>query len=281
VEFQFFPLNHSVVRAEYTYPCIPYEMVNPGKQGFFSGFKPVDAVLPNPPVWRLTINDTNPIFYYCAAPGACVNDQMVGVINPNATTLIQTQIQDAKNSNVDLAPGEPFPSEGGTTVNGAPSSLVSAATAQSTTTPSSTPSASSAPVVGGGSSFPKGAIAGIVVAVVAIIALAAALFFYIGKNRQLKANSAAETVTAQESGGPDYANKTMMPMRMSMGPGDHSSFYGGPGTVFIPVKASDLAHGSLPPYGIVQHSPISTHDPVGYQPVDLDSVSGSHGVQYR
>lgn len=91
--------NHSVVRAEYQYPCksstavsalnawstnvsfagIPYELVNPGKQGFFSGFQPVDAVLANPPVWRLTINDTQPIFFYCSAPGACIDSQMVGV----------------------------------------------------------------------------------------------------------------------------------------------------------------------------------------------------------
>ena len=26
VEFQFYPTNHSVIRAEYKFPCIPYEM---------------------------------------------------------------------------------------------------------------------------------------------------------------------------------------------------------------------------------------------------------------
>lgn len=45
IEFQFFPPNHSVVRAEYLYPCIPYEMTGRGKVGFFSGFHPVDAIL--------------------------------------------------------------------------------------------------------------------------------------------------------------------------------------------------------------------------------------------
>ena len=35
-----------------------------------------------PPTWNLTINDTEPIFLYCAAPGSCINYQMVGVINP-------------------------------------------------------------------------------------------------------------------------------------------------------------------------------------------------------
>lgn len=46
IDFQFFPPNHSVVRAEYEMPCIPYEMSGGrGKVGFFSGFHPVDAIL--------------------------------------------------------------------------------------------------------------------------------------------------------------------------------------------------------------------------------------------
>ncbi len=45
VEFRFFPPNHSVVRAEYLYPCIPYEMTGRNKDGFFSGFNPVDVIL--------------------------------------------------------------------------------------------------------------------------------------------------------------------------------------------------------------------------------------------
>jgi hypothetical protein len=47
VVFQFFPTNHSVIRAEYTdssvcgaggcNPCVPYELNDPGKAGFSSG----------------------------------------------------------------------------------------------------------------------------------------------------------------------------------------------------------------------------------------------------
>jgi hypothetical protein len=48
VVFQFFPTNHSVVRGDYTAsipcgdkdtcnPCIPYELIHPGQQGFYSG----------------------------------------------------------------------------------------------------------------------------------------------------------------------------------------------------------------------------------------------------
>jgi plastocyanin len=82
IQFNFFPPNHSVVRAEYGYPCIPYEKMVPGKQGFFSGFKPVDAILSSPPTYQVKINDTEPIFFYCSAPGSCIDWQMVGVINP-------------------------------------------------------------------------------------------------------------------------------------------------------------------------------------------------------
>ena len=34
------------------------------------------------PTWKLTINDTDPIFYYCSAPTSCIESAMVGVINP-------------------------------------------------------------------------------------------------------------------------------------------------------------------------------------------------------
>lgn len=46
-EFAFFPSNHSVGRAEYHQPCIPYEDTGEKKVGFWSGFFPVDKVLPN------------------------------------------------------------------------------------------------------------------------------------------------------------------------------------------------------------------------------------------
>lgn len=87
VEYHFFPQNHSVARAEYLYPCVPYEDMGRGKVGFFSGFKPVDTISSDtpPPSWSIRINDTNPIFFYCTAPGSCINYSMVGVINPVST----------------------------------------------------------------------------------------------------------------------------------------------------------------------------------------------------
>ena len=45
--FRFYPQNHSVARADYMEPCIPYELTGAGRQGFWSGFKPIDVVLSN------------------------------------------------------------------------------------------------------------------------------------------------------------------------------------------------------------------------------------------
>lgn len=45
VEFRFYPTGHSVARAEFKFPCIPYEYVEVNRKGFFSGFEPVQAIL--------------------------------------------------------------------------------------------------------------------------------------------------------------------------------------------------------------------------------------------
>ncbi|KAF2795912.1 hypothetical protein K505DRAFT_416167 [Melanomma pulvis-pyrius CBS 109.77] len=179
IEFTFYPANHSVVRAEYQFPCIPYEMTGRDKIGFFSGFKAVDAFLSNPPKYLLKINDTDPIFFYCSAPGSCITYGMVGVINPNAMTSLARQRQLALDSSYMLQPGDPFPAE-----------------ASILPTSSTTPSPSPLPTPPGGSgsssssSSKKGlspaAIAGISVGAVCVLILGALLFFFIGRSRSLK-----------------------------------------------------------------------------------------------
>ncbi|KAJ5887737.1 hypothetical protein N7495_007778 [Penicillium taxi] len=104
VVFEFYPTNHSVVKADYLAPCVPT-----GNDLFYSGmFETFDEVNGNAvgplPTWNLTINDTSvcipckrhyvhgykeganinnvqPIFYYCTAPNSCLENGMVGVIN--------------------------------------------------------------------------------------------------------------------------------------------------------------------------------------------------------
>lgn len=43
-EFRFYPLNHSVARADFKNPCFPYELTGAGKVGFWSGFEPINVV---------------------------------------------------------------------------------------------------------------------------------------------------------------------------------------------------------------------------------------------
>jgi hypothetical protein len=283
IEFQFFPPNHSVVRAEYGYPCIPYELISK-KPGFFSGFYPVDQILSDPPKWHLRINDTLPIFLYCSAPGSCINYQMVGVINPvcrtfslprscnpaarqltiaqqNASVSLATQKEDAKNSNYMLQPGDPFPGE-------APigSSSLSSSTSSATAAPAT---GSAAPGTSGKSGLPAGAIAGIVIGAVAILALAAGLFFYMGRSKSLK-----ETVNRQ-SMAPSMASFGAMggtghlspaspaPPPMSQGGATPGPLYGPDGTMYVPVKtAHDMnqQRSSLPPYGNGVQSPSISGD---------------------
>ncbi|OJD31543.1 extracellular serine-rich protein [Diplodia corticola] len=183
IKFQFYPNNHSVVRAEYGYPCIPYEMTGVGKTGFYSGFNPVDVILDDPPSYTVQINDTDPIFFYCSAPGSCINYEMVGVINPNKSTSLEVQKQKAGASSFSLSPGEKFPDE-------AASSSVLSGVASATATSKATGTAAAG---GHSSSLSGGAIAGIVIGIIAVVAIMAALFFFVGRNKSLKENGGRQS----------------------------------------------------------------------------------------
>ncbi|KAK6841301.1 hypothetical protein PG987_002161 [Apiospora arundinis] len=111
VRFNFYPTNHSVARAEFRYPCIPYETVEIGRRGFYSDLVPVQAILNEPPHFDVKVNDTEPIFFYCTVPGSCLQNSMVGVINPNGSFTLDIQKQYVLNSTFEFAPGQPFPTE--------------------------------------------------------------------------------------------------------------------------------------------------------------------------
>ncbi|KAF2421189.1 hypothetical protein EJ08DRAFT_518941 [Tothia fuscella] len=221
VKFDFMPLNHSVVRAEYKYPCIPYEKTGAGKIGFFSGFRPATAILDNPPSWSIKINDSDPILFYCSAPGSCINYEMVGIINPNATTVLATQKDLASKSKFVMQPGEDFPPEAAEIDKpNTPSS-----TKSSVTTVTATPAASSsAAAVHTKSGLSGGAIAGIAVGGVFVLGLAAALMFFIGRSKTLK-----ETVNRQSQMPPNFPNNHDQPMYQ---------------TGFAPMKSPDFHRSS-------------------------------------
>lgn len=178
--FNFYPGGHRVARAAFGKACIPYEDVTLNKKGFDSGAQSPQVVtsnvsispatmvitrltMPQPPHFDVRVNDTDPIFYYCAAPGSCVNHHMIGVINPNETETYDDQLKFAQNATFQMAPGDPWPSE----------------TPLPSPRPSSSSSASSSS--GGSSGLSSGAIAGIAIGGAAVLVLAAALIYLCGR----------------------------------------------------------------------------------------------------
>ncbi|OJJ42160.1 hypothetical protein ASPZODRAFT_105718 [Penicilliopsis zonata CBS 506.65] len=77
VEFHFYPGNHSVVQAAFDSPCHPKNDTS-----IFSGFIATTSnENESSTVFTVTINDTDPIWFYCGQTGHC-QAGMVGVINP-------------------------------------------------------------------------------------------------------------------------------------------------------------------------------------------------------
>ncbi|KAJ1323402.1 plastocyanin [Microdochium nivale] len=110
IDFVFKGRSHDVVQGAFDKPC---QAVTQG--GFNSGFF-ADATSSAAKTFRVTVNSTDPIWYYCSAPGHCQGG-MVGVINPPAVgnTLASYKSGAAGASN-SVTPPNVF---GGTVVNGA------------------------------------------------------------------------------------------------------------------------------------------------------------------
>ncbi|KAF4635565.1 hypothetical protein G7Y89_g2531 [Cudoniella acicularis] len=215
IEFRFYPLNHSVARADYKDPCIPYELTGPGRIGFWSGFFPLNVVPTDPPFFRVRVNDTSPVFFYCSAPGACIEDGMVGVINPNSTETLDIQTEYAKNSTLALSPGEGFPPEVASTISSMTSSPTPTSTTSSTsaTTSASSSTSSAAAIVTSSGSAPLsgGAIAGIAIGGAALLLLAGGLIYLCGRQRTL-----GELVEQQQRGVQPLPSAGYIPGHMSM-----------------------------------------------------------------
>ena len=74
IEWHFYMGTHSVVQGVFSTPCAP-------STGAFvsGGFRTTTEENAN--VFRVQVNSTDPIWYYCGVPGHCQGG-MVGVINP-------------------------------------------------------------------------------------------------------------------------------------------------------------------------------------------------------
>ncbi|OXV10199.1 hypothetical protein Egran_02040 [Elaphomyces granulatus] len=98
IQFTFYPQNHSVVQSAFDKPCQPQQ------NGIFSGFMPVSSGQGNM-TFTITINDTKPIWLYCAQTAHCQSG-MAMVINPPSSgqNTLNAYKNAAKNTSTSTAP---------------------------------------------------------------------------------------------------------------------------------------------------------------------------------
>jgi len=124
VEFQFVAPGHDVVQGSYTTPCMPG-----GNTSFFSG---ANVAVGNS--FTITVNNSNPIWFYCSTIGHCQGG-MIGVINPPASDQTLDGYQGAAAN----APSSSQPAS----VEGGVIGTVSSTTSSTSVSPSGTSSTTS------------------------------------------------------------------------------------------------------------------------------------------
>ncbi|KAK4446999.1 hypothetical protein QBC34DRAFT_440500 [Podospora aff. communis PSN243] len=101
IEYQFFPPTHSVIMGDFNNPCMPA-----ATGGFFSGgFTTSNGQNSN--VFQVTVNTTDPIFFYCGFPTHCESG-MSGVINANSSQTLAAYQSKASTVANTVAPSAPF-----------------------------------------------------------------------------------------------------------------------------------------------------------------------------
>ncbi|PMD16996.1 hypothetical protein NA56DRAFT_708213 [Hyaloscypha hepaticicola] len=191
IEFRFYPTNHSVARAEYLFPCIPYEVTGANKVGFWGGFKPIYIVGVDQLEYQIRINDTEPIFLLLRGSWSLHSQRHANRRYShvsNATQTWEAQYESALNATQAFVPGEYFPLEGVPTTP--PSVVLATSTGSSSPTTSTVNIKPTQTTVAGSpgksSNLSTGTIAGIAVGAAAIAVLAAGLFYLYGRERTMK-----------------------------------------------------------------------------------------------
>lgn len=182
---------------------------------------------------------------------------MVGVINPNASTSLQQQKDDAKDSSFMLLPGQPWPAEANN-----PFSTGSAPTSTPTPTATSAPAATSSSSSSHSSSgLSGGAIAGIVIGAAAIALGAAVALFLCGRHSRHQNNQQSTPFMQQQvpfSPPPQGQMSTYDPKHMSM----HSSVVSSALPGYMPVHNphDSMVNGSMPPTSPPLHPSFAPSD---------------------
>lgn len=141
VQFQFYPINHSVARSNFANPCVPLDPATAnGTSSFFSGFMPVSSSDKYMPTFTILVNETTPIWYYCATGKHCESG-MAGVINPPKGNTDRTlaKYKAAAATAKTVVPGSPSGGETDPDGPSGPKPPIPGNTGNHTTPPTSTP----------------------------------------------------------------------------------------------------------------------------------------------
>ncbi|KAH8770391.1 extracellular serine-rich protein [Hyaloscypha sp. PMI_1271] len=87
LQFQFSQINHTVTQSTFVEPCQPIQASDPAAAGIHSGFVPVTAGASTVTTFDVPVNDTKPIFIYCAQGPHCQLG-MVMAVNANGNETL-------------------------------------------------------------------------------------------------------------------------------------------------------------------------------------------------
>lgn len=121
VQFQFVGGNHTVTQSNFDAPCIPLSTSNTSAVGLHSDYVPAAASIQQSgeiPIWTIQINNTNPIWLYCAQGQHCQSGMSM-VINPPANNADRT-LENYRAGAVSVAQSQVPSGNGGAPAGGQP-----------------------------------------------------------------------------------------------------------------------------------------------------------------
>lgn len=89
VQFQFWAGNHTVTQSNFDNACVPLSTSNSSAVGIDSGHQPVSdsAAMGMAPTFTIMVNDTKPLWFYCATGTHCQSGMSL-VINEEYVTAL-------------------------------------------------------------------------------------------------------------------------------------------------------------------------------------------------
>ncbi|KAK0723413.1 hypothetical protein B0T26DRAFT_599950, partial [Lasiosphaeria miniovina] len=130
LEYHFHQPAHSVASSDFGGPCTPSK-----SGGFYSGVMTTSGAAENANVFRVVVNSTDPIFFYCTVPGHC-NGGMSGVVNPSGSQTLAAYQSSAQTASLVVPPnvfGGQVASGSSSSSNGGSTSSSSSTTGSATT----------------------------------------------------------------------------------------------------------------------------------------------------